>query len=1080
MTAVECTPNISYGKTPTRMMNRSSDYSRGNVIHKQNPESRRKTAAERLEADKLKYVKSSKARQRRFTLELHSTSPHNDSTGTHSMGTASTGSPINMDEDDVSDYTGCDVTNDISKDSIHRSHSNGTFYSGIHAVHKTVVRSSTDNDFSNRLKVLSTPTQSPKVSVSSHAGGTVDNQARNKPNSRKDLSQGQFQEPVPSSSPKDSRRGKSLSNYLNKAKEGIKAVTSTIAGATSNEETDSRSRQSRSATSSKSSKVRSASVGASVYRTREHAPNRGTDPQKLNVNKTVSDNPVMSPRSQLKHARQNLKKVNSMPKYSTKNFTTKTAVQDENRTTFLSPSARPKSNTFTVIPNQTKSEREKDLNRHSDNVQDSKQNTSYEKPTPSNKPAHLKTRPLSVIENRDTRNSLVYNIHSSVKSDYEGRGVVRRRSSSTKDEDQDEGNDVDLSSPTQKRTGIRRVSSQRFKRRSWDLAHTMDTSLQLAMDKQNAPTSLTPDPDMVLASPFSNLPKQRKSWSRVPPTTDNRRLQSSRTSYHEEMNKPGARKSITEALEEIFNPLEQDEGITLNNTSPDATAEANTLVGQETNNTSHTENSVADNINNLLRGADAIGEMEYENLSRSKTPESSRSKTPTGDQNMDCFGGNDVDIGLGNVKYYTTSSSHARSKSSANSSPDSLHRRHSSYREDGHKIHDHKYSESRQWTNYTENQGTASQPLNRIDLAPAADHQTAGGSSSSPMLAPRSRREVAPDCGMRSNTNSLSRNGPSTDEHVNTMRSQNTTSSASADVTKPFTALTANDLKPRRAKHGYVNPVAPLKPTLPYAMQPPSSRGNSKRHTNAPVSPTISPHKQQARMTPPHSSRSTSSTPYSSLKRTPTSSRSSSLKRNRQRSKSDVSLVQTELDKFFSTMGMGEYIMSPLPNSTDTLFTTAHVSSESDFSFAGASAYVRDGPDETVPMDIDPMTASLSQVPAVSIIEKNARIMRWLVACKKSNPVVQSSSNNPPRSPRMPVSVPHKDSIMSSSHRKNSSPNLPSRHAVRTYGVEPTHHKVHTRTQHGMNARHHTPHQPWTTSPPPIPPRVGLPKESDV
>lgn len=55
---------------------------------------------------------------------------------------------------------------------------------------------------------------------------------------------------------------------------------------------------------------------------------------------------------------------------------------------------------------------------------------------------------------------------------------------------------------------------------------------------------------------------------------------------------------------------------------------------------------------------------------------------------------------------------------------------------------------------------------------------------------------------------------------------------------------TANDLKPRRTKHSYVNTVAPLKPTYPYSMQPPATRGNTKRHTNAPVSPTISPHKQ--------------------------------------------------------------------------------------------------------------------------------------------------------------------------------------------------------------------------------------------
>uniref|UniRef100_H2Z437 Centrosome-associated FAM110 C-terminal domain-containing protein n=1 Tax=Ciona savignyi TaxID=51511 RepID=H2Z437_CIOSA len=250
------------------------------------------------------------------------------------------------------------------------------------------------------------------------------------------------------------------------------------------------------------------------------------------------------------------------------------------------------------------------------------------------------------------------------------------------------------------------------------------------------------------------------------------------------------------------------------------------------------------------------------------------------------------------------------------------------------------------------------------------------------MLAPRSRREVAPEYSMRSS--SLSRSNR--EEALNTMKSQNTSSSTSGDINKPLTALTASDLKPRRSKRTMMPYSSPMKPTYPYSMQPaPYSRGNSKRHTNAPVSPTLSPHKQAARMTPPQSSRSSSSTPYSSLKRTPGSSRNSSLKRNRARSKSDVSLFQSELDRFFSTMGMQELIASPLPIANDTLFTTAPVSSESDFSFAGASAYVRDSPDEASPMEVDPMTAGLAHVPSVSIIEKNARVMRWLMACKKSS-----------------------------------------------------------------------------------------------
>jgi len=53
------------------------------------------------------------------------------------------------------------------------------------------------------------------------------------------------------------------------------------------------------------------------------------------------------------------------------------------------------------------------------------------------------------------------------------------------------------------------------------------------------------------------------------------------------------------------------------------------------------------------------------------------------------------------------------------------------------------------------------------------------------------------------------------------------------------------------------------------------------------------------------------------------------------RSKSDVSILQSELDRFFSTMGMDDSLKSPLPDAQDTLFTTAPFGSESDFSFAG-------------------------------------------------------------------------------------------------------------------------------------------------
>ena len=68
--------------------------------------------------------------------------------------------------------------------------------------------------------------------------------------------------------------------------------------------------------------------------------------------------------------------------------------------------------------------------------------------------------------------------------------------------------------------------------------------------------------------------------------------------------------------------------------------------------------------------------------------------------------------------------------------------------------------------------------------------------------------------------------------------------------------------------------------------------------------------------------------------------------------------------------------------------------------FSGASAYVRDGPDES--MEVDPISARLASVPTVSVIEKNARVMRWIMSCKKSLPHSNSQSRCVPSSPAVP------------------------------------------------------------------------------
>ena len=105
----------------------------------------------------------------------------------------------------------------------------------------------------------------------------------------------------------------------------------------------------------------------------------------------------------------------------------------------------------------------------------------------------------------------------------------------------------------------------------------------------------------------------------------------------------------------------------------------------------------------------------------------------------------------------------------------------------------------------------------------------------------------------------------------------------------------------------------------------------------------------------------------------------------------------------------------------------------------GASAYVRDSIDS---MDVDTAVGGLTNAPSVSIIEKNARIMRWLRACNK--PAINTSPRSSKRTPIAPAVPP-----------RPRPPPIPDRHPLK---------------------------------PPPIPPRLntlqnvslGVTKESDV
>ena len=51
-------------------------------------------------------------------------------------------------------------------------------------------------------------------------------------------------------------------------------------------------------------------------------------------------------------------------------------------------------------------------------------------------------------------------------------------------------------------------------------------------------------------------------------------------------------------------------------------------------------------------------------------------------------------------------------------------------------------------------------------------------------------------------------------------------------------------------------------------------------------------------------------------------------------------------------------------------------------------------------MEVDPVTARLANVPAVSVIEKNARVMRWIMSCKKN--LAPSQCRSPRRAPPTP------------------------------------------------------------------------------
>lgn len=313
-------------------------------------ESRRKTAAERLEADKFKYVKSEEVRQRRFTLELRTNSPpNNDSTGTHSMGTASTGSPINMDEDyDIT--SGNDVEGDMT--AIMQTMANFTkvksqsttpvssrkisnqsseehtdekssipFSSNAEALHsisasrrqqrlkKKAVRSAekiAKTDSNLPPSPLVTRLREKLHSTTSTAGHVAFNPP---PSTGAAAEEASYNRKNSESENKGTNTQKSNSRALNKMKEGIKNVATFRAIMGLDKDSNSTGRQSRSAIPSHGRRYRSASAGPNILKTFDSGSGNSSKLKSTKSDASDSKNPLMSPRSQLKHVRQNLKKV---------------------------------------------------------------------------------------------------------------------------------------------------------------------------------------------------------------------------------------------------------------------------------------------------------------------------------------------------------------------------------------------------------------------------------------------------------------------------------------------------------------------------------------------------------------------------------------------------------------------------------------------------------------------------------------------------------------------------------------------------------------------------------------------------
>jgi len=468
-----------------------------------------------------------------------------------------------------------------------------------------------------------------------------------------------------------------------------------------------------------------------------------------------------------------------------------------------------------------------------------------------------------------------------------------------------------------------------------------------------------------------NVVAKQRTWSNKNLFTESSKKQNNvgkqhgnqarRCGYHEN-NKPGSRKSISEQLEDIFTPLE-DMDTNMMRMSPSSCTppppsppSSNKLASPCTRRKYN--NKVTTKVNPAT----------YENYNSSNT---NNQKQQQHQQNN-----NSTNVAAENQRKITTAM------------PVRQHQQQQQQQDQ------HLYQQSRSVP------AASCRVAVRSNLSNLSHTGGAGAVGMSPKLAPRARREVAPPpppvtmttvarnygttSSNRSNFNSSS--ASTTPEHtaaqvrkqqqqqqhintsgaadnmntVNTLRSQATTTSSNsqADPNKPLTALTASDLKPKRRPKRHQQPgKIPLRAAHPYP--PTTSCATSQQQ------------QQQQHVLLRH-------TPQSPHHRAPSSRRNS----YQQQQRNPLLLDRTEvakLNSFFATMGGYLPTASQASSREEMCFNFAE--GESDVSWDGASAYVRDDDDCEFEMTSMPQ---LSHAPNVSIIEKQARILQWITSCKRS------------------------------------------------------------------------------------------------